>query len=806
VTTLGQDARYAVRFLRRSPGFTTVAALTIGLGIGANTAIFSVLYGVLLRPLGVPSSDRVVLLFQSSRAAVQSRTGTSPRVFDEWRQRARSFEAIASYSFDSVTLEGTPAEELGSTLVVSKEFFDVLQARPVVGRTFSAGDILPRRRSHAIVLSHALWQRRWAGDAAAIGRQVVIDGEPLTVIGVMPPNVDFPPQAVDAWILQDFDPQDRAWDRRLATIARLKPGVTARQAEDDMRIVSADVGQLMPEYRDWTATIVPLYEQLVGNTKPLLLVAFGAVGLVLLLTCANIANLLLSRAAARQPELALRAALGASRRRLVAQLLTESVVLALVGGVVSLLFATWGHALLLRLAPGILPRLQDIRLDLPILGFAAALSLLTGLAFGMAPALRVTGGAGVDVQQALKGGPSSARATGSRAHAAGSGLLVAQIAISVVLLCSGGLLLRSLVELQRVQPGFDPTRFAAARVFLDDNAYRGRDAIVQYYDQLLDRVRSIPGVRTAGAVTGLPMDPTGIDFASPYEQEGRTYAPAERPRADYRIITTGYLEAAGIRLLRGRPFLASDGRGTQAVALVNETMAREAWPGQDPIGKHLYFFFRGRILCEVVGLVSDVRFRGLDASYRPELYLPHAQVWFSSMTIAARTDADPATILEPLRRAVLAQDPNQPVHSVVTGARLVERSIAGDTFYTWLLGVFAVVAALVTAAGVYGVISYWVSVRTREIGVRLALGAQPRDVLARIVRYVGAVTLIGVAIGLAATLGATRLIRTMLFGVGPRDPVVLVGVTLLVGAVAIAASWVPAWRATRIDPIRALRE
>ena len=796
------DLRYAARALTRMPGFTAVAALTLALGVGANTAIFSVVYGVLLRPLGVTEPERLVFLFQTNLAEGRTRSGTSPANFNDWRAETQSFDGLTAFIWESVTLQGDQeAEELGACLMVSANFFSVLGIEPAAGRTFRAEDEVEKRRGQVTVISHALWQRRWGGDPGAIGRKVRLDGEAYEIVGVMPPGVDLPQGAVDLWIPQDFDPENPSMTRRLVSIGRLGDGVGIEQAQAEMSLLSERLAEVYPEYRNWDVTLVPAHEWVVGRTRPAILVAFGAVGLVLLIACANMANLLLARAAVREREMATRRALGASRRRILRQVLTESGLLAILGGGLGVLLALAGHQLLIRLSPGILPRLGDVRLDLPVLGFAAAVSLATGMVFGLAPALHATG---VNLGGALAEGGRGA-AGSRRFRRARTALVVAQVAVAVTLLAGAGLLLRSLWGLTQVDPGFRAEGAVAARIGLDDAAYPDNDAEGQYFERLLERLRAQPGMRAAGVVSGLPMDPLGIDFAIPYEAEGQSFGEDEqRSRADFRVASSGYFASLGVPLLSGRDFDDRDGKG-KPVTIVNQTMARQVWPGENPIGRRLTIYFSGRDTYEVVGVVDDVKFRGLSAEPRPEMYLPLARAPFGWMTVVARTDGDAAALIPTLRREALAIDPAQPIHSAFTVAQLVANSTADSRFYAVLLGCFAAVALALSAAGIYGVITYWVNRRTREIGLRMALGADRGAVVGIVLGRGLAVTAIGLVVGVAGAFATTRLLADMLFGVGPMDPLVLAAVAVVLAAVAVAACYLPARRASRLAPTEALR-
>ncbi len=800
VGNLFVDLRYAIRALRMRPGFVLLATLTLALGIGANTAIFSVVYGVLLRPLALTDPDRVVFLVQTRAEQPGAPGTTSPQNLEYWREHAESFQGITAWYFDSLTLEEPDAEaqELGYALKVGVNFFDVLGVRPALGRGFNRQDEVRGAPARAAVVSHQLWRDRWGSDPQVIGRSVGLDGAPHEIVGVMPPQVPIPGYDIEVWIPVWFDVEDVAMTRRLNTVGRLRDGTTIELAQREMSALSEAIGEAIPAYAGWDVAVMPAHDRIVGAIGPALLITFGAVTFVLLITCANLANLLLARATVRRREYAIRAAVGASRGRIARQAMLESLAIALLGGAVGIGVARIGHSLLLAAAPAVLPRVADIRLDLPVLGFGFAVALATGVLFGVLPAWQ---SASIDPSRALRGTGATSTAGG---HAR-AGLVVSQVAITMTLITGAGMLLLSLFRLASVDPGYDAGQALAARIFLNPGRYADEDVQRRYFDDLLAELRTMTGVEAVGGATGLPMDPVGIDFDSPFMPENFEGERADLPRADYRFATPGYTEALGIPLLAGRTLRAADGVEDRPVTVVNETLARNVWPGESPLGKRVTIFFRGAIEHEIVGVVGDVRFRGLRSEPRPELYVPFRELPWGTLTVVVRTP-DPAAAAARVRATVLARDPRQPPHSVLPVADLVTASLAGNRFYATLLTAFAAVAMAISGAGIYGVISYWVSRSTHEIGVRVALGAARSGVVGLVTLRGARLTLIGTAIGTVGSLLAGRLLEGLLFGVSTTHAGVLTAAAGGLALVAMAACYVPARRAARVSPVAALRQ
>jgi putative ABC transport system permease protein len=805
VAQIRQDIRYGLRALVRAPGFAAVTVLTLALGIGANTAIFSVVHGVLFRPLGLADADRLVVVLESSPALGVESSVTSVPMLEDWREGTESLASLAAWQWWSFTLED-PVEAVELQGVrVSGNYFPTLGVVPQLGRLLDETDEIPGSRGTAVVISDRFWQGRYGGSPDALGSVLRLDGAAVEVVGVMPPNHVAPSPEADLWMPVGLSVVHPNYGRRtLQTVARLIPGATVESATREVRAIAERVAAEHPEMsQGWSAHAVPLRERVVGEVRASILIAFASVGLLLLIACVNIANLLLARAATREREIAIRTALGAGRKRIARQLLTESVLLALLGGLAGIAVAFVAHGAILALEPGVLPRTEEIRLDVWVLAFAILLSLLTGVVFGLAPSLQA---ASVRLTSVLKqaGGRSSAGARHRRLRRA---LVVGQLALTLVLLCGAGLLARTFIELRNVDPGFQPDGVAAARIFLDTRRYRSSGEENLYYANLLERVRRIPGVASAGASSSLPMDPVAVNFDLPFRTETAAGVEAEEiPQADFRIVTPGYFETLRVPLLRGRLFDAGDRPETPKVILINRTMAERHWPGVDPVGRRLQTVFGGWEWYQIVGVVDDTRYYGLDAEPRPEMYVAEAQSAFASMTVVARATGSASALVPALRSAVREVDPLQPEQSAFAVTELISASIAAVRFYATLLGVFALVAMALAAAGVYGVLSYLVSQRTQEIGVRLALGSGRGEVVGLVVGSGMLVAAGGIGLGLLVAAGTMRFLSGMLFGVEALDPLTLGAVSAVLALSALVACLAPAWRASRLDPVAALRE
>jgi putative ABC transport system permease protein len=797
---LSHDLRYSFRALLRRPGFTVVAVLTLALGVGASTAIFSVVNGVLLRPLPYPQPEQLVQVWETNTRRGWLGDTVSPQNFEDWQAESRSFEAMSAYEYESFVLAGGDAPERLIGIKASSSFIDVLGVKPALGRGFLPGEDA-RGARRVVVLSDRLWRRHFGARADALGQAVTLDGEPYTIVGVMPADFSFPSPRLDLWT-PAIDITRPRGDHFMEAVARLKPGSTLGEAQGELDVIARRLGDEYPNTNGNSGVrLVPLREELVGQVRPALLVLLGAVLFMLLIACANVANLLLARATARQREIAVRAALGASRLRIIRQLLTESLVLALAGGAVGLLLSAWGVDLIVAASAGTIPRASEIGVDSRAFLFALAVSALTGLLFGLAPAL---GFSAPDLNSALKEGTKGA-GRGRAKSRAQSALVVAEIAVALVLLAGAGLLLKSYALLRRVDPGFRPERVLTARLDLPDSKYHGPERQAAFYRQALERIESLPGVRAAGVVNDLPL--SGSRSGRSFDIEGRktdSEPGAMTPQADYRKVSPGYFRAMGMRLLSGRGFDEHDDADAPGVAVINETCARRFFAGEDPLG-HVLIYGEQRVRREIVGVVADVKHDSVAAERAPEVYVPFAQHPQGQMFFAVSTEQDPQALAAPLRKAVLDVDPDLPVYNVLTMQQRIENSVAPQRFNTLLLAVFAGLATLLAAVGVFGVMSFLVAQRTHEIGVRVALGARGADILRLVVGRALRLALAGVALGLPAALALTSLLTRLLYEVKATDPPVFACIALLLVAVALLACIVPARRATKVDPMVALR-
>ncbi|MGA7925725.1 MAG: ABC transporter permease [Candidatus Sulfotelmatobacter sp.] len=801
--SLLQDLRYAIRQLRKSPGFTSVALFTLALGIGANTSIFSAVNAVLLRPLPYRDPNRLVYIWSAEKARGINQSTVSIPDFRDWQQQNHVFAGMTALFASTFNFSGAnePLQVNGWT--VATNFFDVLGARPQLGRTF-VPDEEQWGKHRVAILSHTLWMSSFGGNASVLGKEVTVDAEPFTIIGVMPAEFSSPHSEVQLWVPMSPPPgmtinRDQ---RFMRVIARLKPGVTAQRAQVEMETLTHRLEQEYPEDRGATAYLVPAEQQIVGAIRPALLVLLGAVSFVLLLACTNLASLLLARSAGRAKEFAVRMALGASRGRLIGQLVTESLLLALLGGALGVLLAGWGTALLRMLAAKDVPRAQDIHIDVGVLAFALALSLLTGLAFGLIPAFESSKG---HVNEPLKEGGRGV-GQGMRARRVRDLLVVSETALALVLLVGAGLLINTFHHLRSVNGGFNPERVLTAEVSLPSSKYRENQQSVSFFQQLLERVRKLPGVKFAGATLTLPLGGGGRYWMG-LEIEGR---PAAQTREDVPIVaffqvTPGYFQAMGIPLRKGRLFDDRDNQSSSLkVAIVSETLARRFFSGTDPIGKQIRV---DSVPLTVVGVSGDAIIDSLTDPSFPEVYTVHSQrVTGASgnMVLALRTDADPLSLAAALREQVHGLDKQQSVANIQTLQQVVSESLTQPRLNTLLLGAFALLALLLTATGTYSVLSYSVTQRTQEIGIRMALGADRRDVLRLMVGRGLFLTLMGMITGLAAAFGLTRLMAGLLFGVRPTDAATFVVVSLVITGVALLASYLPARRAIKIDPMVAL--
>ncbi|HEU0178676.1 MAG TPA: ABC transporter permease [Blastocatellia bacterium] len=809
-----QDLRFGLRMLRKKPGFSLVAILTLALGIGANTAIFSVVNAVLLRPLPYAQAERLVALWSNLLRPGLEKLALSAPEFKDFKEQCRAFEQMAAYDVRNLSLTGVEEPELLPGAFVSPQSFALLGVQPALGRAFQAEEDQPGREQVAI-LSHALWQRRFGADAGLLGRSVTLDGKPVTVIGVMPGDFRFPENEVQVWlplvITADLLTENNRGSHYLNVIARLKPDVTVTQAKSEVVAIAQRMAkEHAGVYRGgYGASVVPLHEEVVGNVQWLLLILFGAVGLVLLIACGNVMNLLLVRAAQREKEIAVRLTLGATRFRLIRQLLTESVLLSLLGGGLGLLLAAWGVRALVVLGPADIPRLDEIDMDYRALGFTLATSILTGLLFGLAPVMQSSR---LRLSESLK--DRRGASDSPRRRRLSDALVVAEFALALVLLMGAGLLFRSFLQLQEVKPGFRVEGLLSLRLILPQSKYPDFTRQTAFFQQAIESLDTQSGVESAGAISVLPLSGRTSDRS--FRIEGRAVPPGQAgPDEELRMVSADYFRTMGIPLVKGRSFSDRDLPDSPRVALINEALKKRYWPDEEAIGKRIAFSGLRENKpdwCEIVGVVADVRHSGLDVPAMPEVYLPFRQSLFSvadsnlrSLYLVIRTAADPLSGMAMARGRIAALDKDQPLTDIRTMEQRLNGSIAQRRFNMLLLGLFAAVALTLAALGIYGVLSYAVTQRTREIGIRLALGAAPRDVLGLVLLQGVALVLAGVALGLIAALAVTRLLADLLYGVGATDAMTFIVIPLLLGSVALLACWIPARRATKVDPLIALR-
>ena len=793
-----RDAHHAVRQLGRTPAFSVVAILTIALGVGATSAVFSAVHGVLLRPLPYHDPDALVRVHEV--VPEYGRFGVAPATFLDWRGQNRVFARLAAYVTLTDALTGGGEAERVPSALVSWDIFQLLGMRPALGATFvAAHDDVPDG-APVIVISHGLWQRRFGGDPDIVGRTVAVGGRPVTVLGVMPADFYFPYRETELWRPLGIDPADASRGAHyLAVIGRLRAGVTLDQADTEMKAIAARLARQYPEFsaRE-SADAVALHEEVVGSSRRMLLTLFAAVSIVLLIACANVANLLLVRASVRQKDIAIRSALGAGRYRLLAQMLTESVVLAFAGGALGLLVAYAAVTPLPSLGSVGLPRVADIRVDTSVLLFTLAASLVTGLLFGLAPAWH---GSAARLSGVLR--DAGRWSSGGSGRWVRNGLLVVQVALSIVLVVSAALLVRSFERLTRVNPGFRPTDVLAFEVAVPPTRYPEDANRADFFQGLLERLSHESGVKVAGMIQTLPL--RGSYSLSFQVTRRAPLAAAEQPTASHRVVSPGYFSAVGIPLIRGRLLTDADTSTSRLVALVDEAFVRRHFPNEDPIGQSLDIGNGVDGTYEIVGIVGDVRHHGLDASPAPTMYVPHAQDVFSSMWMVVRTDGDPAAFAARVRDVLRDIDAEVPASSLAPLSTIVGESVASERFVMLLLAVFAVVALTLSAIGVYGNIAYSVSQRTREIGVRLALGATRGDVLRLVVAGGLKLVAVGVGLGLASAVALAGFLEALLFEVAPLDPASYAVTIVLLLTVAVAACYLPARRAARLDPIVALQ-
>ena len=804
MNTLWQDLRYGIRMLMTKPGFTVVAAITLALGIGANTAIFSVINAVMLRPLPYAEPERLIRLWESNPERGWPEFSASAPNFEDWRKQQSVYEQLAAYEFTTFNITGSGEPERVAALSVTPNLFPTLGVLPALGRNFLTEE---ERAGHnrVVILSDGLWQRRFGADRELIGRQIQLNGESYTVVGVMPPQFQLT-RGTEVWVPLMLDPAVQPWradrsNHNLTVIGRLKPGVSLAQAQSAMDTLARQLEQQYPKSNaGWGVRMRTFYDWMIpAQTRRAMLVLFAAVGFVLLIACANVANLLLARASSRQREIAIRAALGASRWRVMRQLLTESLLLALLGGLAGALLALWGTDLVKASASLNIPRLNETRLDVSVLAFTFIISLLTGVIFGLAPAWQASK---LGLNETLKEAGRSG--SGGMRHRLRSALVVSEVALALVLLVSAGLMMRSFAHLQKVSLGFAPENVLTMQISLPGSKYGENTTRVNFFNQMLERLRAVPGVTDAAAVTQPPLSGGG-GWGMEIALEGRSAGPAEPKLSSATFaVTPHYFHTMGIPLLQGRDFTEQDRGDAPLTLIVNEAFARRFWPNENPIGKR----FRpgtGNPFGTVVGVVGNVRNTSLENEGAPAFYFSYGHIGMPALTVAVRTVAPPETLTAALRAQVHSLDQELPIYNVRPMAQIVYNAAGQPRFQTSLLGLFSTLALLLAAIGIYGVMAYTVTQRTHEIGVRMALGAQARDVLRLIVKQGMILSLIGVTIGLALAYGLTRFLKELLYEVKTTDPLTFVVISLLLVGITLLACYIPARRATKVDPMVALR-
>ncbi|MEP7343457.1 MAG: ABC transporter permease [Acidobacteriota bacterium] len=817
MNNLIQDLRYSLRMLLKKPGFTLIAIVTLALGIGANTAIFSVVNAVLLRPLPYPQPERLVALWETNKQrAISKGTLSYPNFYDA-RAQSQSFDQMASYYTSSVALTGIATPINLRSAVVSAELFPLLGNKPQMGRWFLPEEGKPGSSTgRAVIISHGLWQRQFSGDANIVGRSVVLNGKPSSIVGVMPAGFQFPIEAdpIEVWLTSAIDseksnPKEPANDEQrgehyISAVGRLKSGVTVEQAQADVALIAANLEKQYPDTNTRHGfRLIPFHQDIVSDYRSALWIILGAVGCVLLIACVNVANLLLARATARYKEIAVRAALGANRWRVIRQLLTESLVLSLAGGVMGLLLAWWGTEVLIRLIPENVPRLSEISIDRWVFGFTLLVSAVTGIVFGLVPALQASK---IELTEAMKEGGRAAGPGGARARLRNS-LVVAEIAIAMVLLISAGLLLKSFRKLQQVEVGFNTNHVLTAVVEIPDARYPKPEQAAAFYKSLVEKVKTLPGVERVSAIMPQPL--SGDSYSISFEIEGRNIPKGEQPSSHFRTISLDYFNTMKIPLVAGRDFTARDDENSLPVIIVNEAFAQKTFPGESPIGKHIKpgISLEGESKWrEIVGVVKNVKHRQpLTRDYEPEYYVPHPQIPLTGMSLIIRTSNEPTGFAAAIQRQVSSLDKDVPVYRIKTLDQYLGVAVAQPKFNAMLLALFAGLALLLTAVGLYGVMAYSVAQRTQEIGVRIALGAQTGDVMKMVLRQGLTLAAIGLVIGAVSALALTRLMAGLLYGVAATDPLTFVVIALLLTMVALLACYLPARRAAKVDPMIALR-
>ena len=805
--TFLQDLRYGVRVFLRNPGFTAVAVLVLALGIGANSAIFSVINAVFLRPLPFREPERLIFVHQT-----QTQLPISPSTvadYLDWKARTKQFENISCFvGYGAHNFSGNERAEQLRSVFVSADLFPMLGVQPMLGRNFLASEDKPDHH-RVVLMSYGLWQRRFGADRSLIGKPLKLDGLDYTVVGIMPPDFRFPISGdsyslrIDLWVPFPLSPK-RVADRNthyISVLGRLKPGVTLEKAQTEMTLMAKQMEKEFPKTNiDHGIKLIPLHENIVSNNRLTLWILFGTVVVVLLIACANAANLLLARAASRRKEIAIRTALGVGRIRMLRQLLTESTLLAIAAGALGLLLGSLGTRLLITLSPQTIPRLEETSLDLPVLGFTFAVSILTGLFFGLFPALQLIR---TDLNESLN---ESGRSSASGGHARfRNSLVVAEVALAFLLFIASGLMMKSLIRVLVVEPGLNPVNLLTAELSLSGTKYPNPQSQAAFLKQIVERTKNLPGVDSVAGTTILPL--SGGDSSTFFNIIGEPPLPDNQlPGASFRAVTPNYFRTMGIPFLKGRDFNEQDdGREPKAV-LISQRMADKYWSGKNPIGQQINIRYgTGTVLREIVGIVGNVKHFGLDQDVAPEMYFPLWEDPEYFMYLVARTKSDPLALAKTIQQEVARLDRDQPVANIKTMENYFEESVAPRRFSVFLITVFAGIALVLSSIGIYSVISYSVSQRRNELGIRMALGAQARDILRLVVGQGFKLIVLGIAIGLGTALALTRLLTSLLFNVSSRDPFIFIAISLILAVVALLASYIPARRATQVDPMRALR-
>ena len=798
-----KDIRYGVRSFLKRPGFLIIAVSTLALGIGATTAMFTVVNSVLLRPLRFPESERIVLLESVNPRLGVMRSNVSVPDIADWQTQSQSYEQIGAFTTTIFFLEGEDETDRVRAAGVTPEFFPIFRTDPIHGRLFQPDDFQPGKEP--VVISYAFWQRRFGGSTSALNSKVMISGDsaPTTIVGIMPPGFNYPDDT-EMWWSRRLRPAKEVRDNRyMNAVARLKPNVSIEQAQAEMDTISERLAQnYVVTNSNWSTRLTQVQERLVGELRTSLLILLGAVAFVLLIACANVANLLLARAAYRQQEIAVRTALGASRMRVVRQLLTESVLLSIVSGLIGLGLSIWLVKLLIAISPANSPRVDEIGIDLRVFGFTLGVTVLAGLLFGLFPALQTSR---PNLNEMLKDSGRHGAGSGSR-NRVGSLLIVSEIALSFVLLAGAGLLIKSFINLRESNPGFNADNVLVTRLVLLWPKYKEAEPRIQAYKQVIDSVKAIPGVQSAGAVLSLPMKGDNFELGRSVIPEGRPMTPEEATNARHITVTGDYFQTLQIPLKSGRLFTDQDNSESPKVVIVSERMARELWPNENPIGRRFQIWRDEKFPREVIGVVGDTKVDSVDKETENQMYIPYLQdSGWGALTLVVRTTGEAGSFAGPVREAIRTVDKGIPTYNLRTMNDVVSTSTAPRRVPMLLLSSFAGVAMLLAMLGIYGVTSYYVTQRTHEIGVRMALGAQISHVLKLILRRAMLLAVIGIGVGIAGAFAVTRYMTALLFGVKPVDVITFVGVAVVLAAVVFLACLIPARRAAKIDPLKALR-